>query len=121
MLKSSSKKRFKKHIPILKSKEIVNTVTNIAIQFKNYYFFGPICTNKKFYKKLIFKKLRVSCHNLFLLGKRKPTRYLTLQEDHNVSINGLFLFCANGPTYGNQLQGLLSKVKISSLFLPKFN
>ena len=30
-----------------------------------------------FTKKLIFKKHRVSCHNLF------PTSYVILQEDHN--------------------------------------
>ena len=51
------------------------------------------------FTKHIFKKHRISCHNLFLLGKRGPTRYLTLQEDHNVSICGLFLFWASGPKY----------------------
>ena len=41
------------------------------------------------YTKLVSKKHRVFCHNLFLLRKRKPTSYLTLQEDHNVSIYDL--------------------------------
>ena len=48
-----------------------------------------------FMAQYAFKKHRVSCYNLFLLGKAKPARYLTLQEDHNVSIYDLFLFCAN--------------------------
>ena len=43
-------------------------------------------------------------HNLFLLGKRKPTRYLTLQADQNVSIYDIYSFSANGPKYGNKLQ-----------------
>ena len=34
----------------------------------------------------LFKKSRLSCHNLFLLDTRKPTTYLTLQEDHKISI-----------------------------------
>ena len=42
------------------------------------------------FTKPIFKKHRISCHNLFLLGKRGPTTYLTLKEDQNVSICGLF-------------------------------
>ena len=60
--------------------QIVRTVTFLAqhAQIRNL-------------TKLIFKKHRVSCHNLFLLGKRGPARYLTLQEDHSVSIYGLFL------------------------------
>ena len=62
------------------------------------YIIGPICTNQKFYKKHISKKHKISCHNLFLLGKRKPTWYLTLQEDHNVSNYGLFYF---GPVIPN--------------------
>ena len=53
------------------------------------YIFCSISTNNT-HKKLILKKQRVSCHNLFLLGKRKSTRHLTLQEDHNVSVYGLF-------------------------------
>ena len=42
------------------------------------------------FTKHIFKKHRISCHNLFHQGKRGPTMYLTLQEDHNASICGLF-------------------------------
>ena len=59
--------------------QIVRTVTNLAqhAQIRNFI-------------KLLFKKHRVSCHNLFLLGKRKPIRYLTLKEDHDISIYGLF-------------------------------
>ena len=38
------------------------------------------------------KKYRVSSHNLFLLGKRNPTSYLTLKEDHKASIYDPFLF-----------------------------
>ena len=88
---------------------------------ENYYLFGPICTNTKFYKKLIPKKHKVSCHNLFLLGKRKPTRYLILQEDHNVSVNGLiFHFGAVGQIRKSAARSP-QKDKISSLFLPKFN
>ena len=71
------------------------------------------------FTKHIFKKHRVSCHNLFLLGKRGPTRYLTLQEDHNVSVRGLFLFWGRRSKYENQFQGP-QKGKMSSLFLPKF-
>ena len=84
------------------------------------YIFGPISANKKFFNKLIFKKLRVSCHNLFLLGKRKPTRYTALQEDHDVSIYGLFYF---GSVSSNMeiSSKAPQKGKISSLFLPKFN
>ena len=59
-----------------------------------------------FMAQYAFKKHRVSCYNLFLLGKAKPARYLTLQEDHNVSIYDLFYFGLIGPKYGNQLQGL---------------
>ena len=72
------------------------------------------------FTKHIFKERRISCHNLFLLGKRETTRYLTLQEDHNVSICGLFYF---GPVCQNM--EISSKApqrgKVWSLFLPKFN
>ena len=94
MVKSSTKKHFKKDIPILKIQRNSKYHNQHGdSNFENYYLLGPICTNKKFYIKLIFKKHRVSCHNLFLLGRRKPATFLTFQEDHNVS----------------------------SLFLPKFN
>ena len=117
MIKSSNKKHFKKDIHILKiqgSSKYCKRHGNSNCE--DCYIFGTMCTNKKFYKKLIFKKRRVSCHNLFLPGKRKPTRYLTLQEDHNISICSIFLFWASGPKYGNQ-----QKDKILSLFLPNFN
>ena len=35
---------------------------------------------------------------------------LKLQEDHNISIYGIFLFWVSGPKYGNQLQGHPKKV-----------
>ena len=55
--------------------QIVSTITFLAqyAQIRNF-------------TKHLFKKHRISCHNLFLLGNRGPTRYLTLQEDHDVSI-----------------------------------
>ena len=87
--------------------------------------------------KTMFKKHRISCHNLFLLGKTGPTRYLTLQENHNVSISGLFYFGSVGqlwksapskPTLPTSIPHSPTpnppphpKSKISSLFLPKFN
>ena len=72
------------------------------------------------FTKHIFKKHRASCHNLFLLEKRGPTRYLTLQEDRNVPICHLFYF---GPLSSNMQFSSKApqKGKISSLFLPKFN
>ena len=76
MVKSSSKKHFKKDIPILKIQGHSKYCNQHGdSNCENYYLFGPICTNENFYKKLIFKKHKVSCHNLFLLGKRKTTRY----------------------------------------------
>ena len=84
------------------------------------YILGPISTNKKFYKKLIFKKHSVSCHKLFLLDKRKPTRYLTLQEDHNISIYDLFYFGPVGPNMEISSKAP-QKGKLSSLFLPLFS
>ena len=62
--------------------------------------FGPICTNKKFYKNLMFKKKIL----VMIYFSWVSTRHLTLQEDHDVSVYGLFLFWASGPKYGNQLQ-----------------
>ena len=104
MVKSSSKKHFKKDIPILKIQGHSKYCNQHGdSNCENYYLFGPICTNKKFYKNLIFKKHRVSCHNL---GKRNQTGYLTLQED------------TSGPKYGNQLQASpppQKKGKLSSL------
>ena len=109
MIKSSNKKRFKKDIHILKIQGNGKYCKHHGdSNYENCYIFGLICTNKKFYIKLIFKKHRISCHNLFLLGNRKPARYLTLQEDHNVSIYGVFYFGPVGPN-----------VEISSIALPK--
>ena len=112
MIKSSNKKRFKKDIHPLKiQRSSKYCKQHEDSDCEDCYIFGPICTNKKFYKKLTFKKHRLSCYNLFLLGKRKSTRYLTLQEDHKNSKNSIkviyrfFLFWASGPKYGNQLQG----------------
>ena len=93
------------------------------------YIIGPICTNQKFYKKHISKKHKISCHNLFLLGKRKPTWYLTLQEDHNVSNYGLFYFgpvipnmdISSKPPFPPPPPPPPQKSKILGLFLPKFN
>ena len=52
----------------------------------------------KFKNLRIFKKLKASYHNLFLLGKRKPAMYSTLQEDCKIQFMAIFLkFCANGP------------------------
>ena len=54
MVKSPSKKCFKKDIPILKikgnSKYCNQHKDSNCVQ---YSLFGPICTNKKFYKRLI--------------------------------------------------------------------
>ena len=75
--------------------------------------FGQIYAN--FTKKLIFKKHRVSYQNLFLLCETKPTRYLTLQEDHNVSIYGL-LFWSSGPKIWKSAQRPPKKVKIQVCF-----
>ena len=50
------------------------------------------------------------------MGKRRPTRSLALQEDHNVSINCLFLFWASATKYGNQPQGPPKKVKFQACF-----
>lgn len=53
----------------------------------------------------VFKKCWVSCHNLLLLGKKKPTMHLTLQEDRKISLcSHLFQFLANGSKYGNHLK-----------------
>ena len=60
----------------------------------------------KFYKKLIFKKHRVSCRNLLLLGKRKLTRYLTLQEDH--ASMAFFYFGPLGPLKKVEFQACLT-------------
>ena len=38
----------------------------------------------------MFKKHRVSCHNVFLQGKRKPTTCLTLQEEHKSNLRPFF-------------------------------
>ena len=80
------------------------------------YIFGPIFTNKKFFDKLIFKKHSVSCHNLFVLGKGKRTRYSVLQEDHNISIYGFFYFGPVGPNIKISSKAL-EKSNISSVFL----
>ena len=47
---------------------------SIAIQVKMFVTLTPteLCL-----ALAMFKKLRVSCHNLFILGKRKPITYLT--------------------------------------------
>ena len=90
MIKSSNKKHFKKDIHILKIQGNSKYCKQHGdLNCGDYYIFGPICTYKNFTKHL-FKKRRISCHNLFFLGKRGATRYLALQEDHNVSIFGLF-------------------------------
>ena len=88
MIQSSNKKRFKKDIHILKIQEIVNIVNNMETQTVSTVTFLAQ------YAKINFtiKKRRISCHYLFLLNNRGPARYLTPQEDHNVSICGLFLF-----------------------------
>ena len=72
-----------------------------------------------FTKNLLLRN-RISCHNLFLLGKKKPAKYLTLQEDHNVSIYGLFYFGPVGPIMKISSKSP-QKGQISSLFLLKFN
>ena len=80
------------------------------------------------YAQIIFKKfcivgflLVVSCHNLFLLGKRKPTQYLTLQEDHIISIYGIiFYFGPVGPNMEISTKAPQKGIT-SSLFLLKFN
>ena len=51
----------------------------------------------------------LSCHNLLLLGTRKPTTYLKIQEDHKVTI--YYHFFNFGPVVPN--------VEISSKPLPK--
>ena len=97
MMKSSNKKRLKKDIFIKKihgsskycknmETQIVRTVTFLAqyAQIRNFI-------------KLILKKHGICDHNLFFLGKRKQTKYLTLQEDHNGLIHGCFYFGPVGP------------------------
>ena len=51
----------------------------------------------------------LSCHNLLLLRKRKPITYLTIQEDHKVTI--YYHFFNFGPVVPN--------VEISSKPSPK--
>ena len=54
MVKSSCKKHFNKDIPILKSKEIVNTVTNIENQIvRTITFLAQYAQIRNFTKKLI--------------------------------------------------------------------
>ena len=68
-------------------------------------------------------KCLVSCHSLLLLGNRKSTTHLTLQQKQKISFCGHFFeFWANGPKYRNQLQASRTKkgVEISGLFLSKF-
>ena len=69
----------------------VNTVNNMETQTTRTVTLFAQYAQKRNFTKHIFKKHRISCHNFFLLGKRGPTRYLTLPKDHNVSICGLFL------------------------------
>ena len=59
----------------------------IAIQVNISCILTPI----KFCLALkIFKKRGVFCHNLFLLGKRKPTTYLTFQKDRRPQLMAIF-------------------------------
>ena len=88
MIKSSNKKRFKKDIHILKIQGNSKYCKRHGDSNWEYsYISGPTCTNKKFYKKkLIFKRHRVSCQNLFLLGKREKNKVFNTPKEHNVSI-----------------------------------
>ena len=126
MIKSSNKKHFKKDIHILK----IQGNSKYCKQHgdsncEDCYIFSPICTNKEILQNLNYRN-RISRHNIFLLGKRGPIRYLILKEDPNVSNLCRFLFWASGAIYGNHLQAPSlppppQKKKVSSLFLPTFN
>ena len=66
MIKSSNEKSFKKDIHIFKIQGNSKCCTQRGdSNCEDCYIFGPICINKT------FQKYRVSCHNLFLLRKRK--------------------------------------------------
>ena len=55
MVKSSSKKRFKKDIPILEIQGNSKYCNQHGeSNCENYYLFGPICTNKEFDKKISY-------------------------------------------------------------------
>ena len=121
MVKSFSKKHFIKRF--LKSKEIVNTVTNMETQIVRIITFLAQYTNKKFYEKLIYLRNRVSCYNLFLVHKRKLRKYLTLQK----TIMPQWSFLNFGPVAWAQIWKSAPKPppphpqkgKISNLFLSK--
>ena len=105
MIKNSNEKRFKKDIYILKIQGNSKYCKQHGVSnCEDCYILAQYAQVRNFTKH-IFKKHTISCHNLFLLGKRGSTRYLTLQENHNVSICGVLLFWVIGPKYGNHLQG----------------
>ena len=95
---------------------MLNTVHNIETQTVRPVTFLAQYPQIRNFTKHIFKKHMFSCHNLFLLRKRGPTWYLTLQEDHIVSICGLFFnFEPVGPNMKISSKAP-QKGKISSFF-----
>ena len=64
----------------------------------------------------VFKKCWISCHNLFLLVKRKPAMHLKRQEDWKISFCGFFFSILGQWKCWNQLQAFPKRVKFQACF-----